>query len=151
MPSSPFGVFGNNADISSRSGFTNFGPKIRVAPFPALENFSFQSAYWFPLGSDLEGVHEGPEEDRKPYIDWNGGTFVTQFFNDFSIGSNFSLFTELDLWAEDLGKSVEGGETYVNRISTPVSAIFSYFPNQKTTLYALSSFSPYYNLSLIHI
>jgi len=36
-------------------------------------------------------------------------------------------------------------ETYVNRISTPVSVIFSYFPNQKTTLYALSSFSPYYN------
>jgi len=145
LPSSPLGVLGNNADISSRSGFTNFGPKVRVAPFPALENFSFQSAYWFPIGNDLEGVYEGPEEDRKPYIDWNGGTFVTQFFNDFSIGNNFSLFTELDLWAEDIGRSVEGGETFVNRISTPVSAIFSYFPNQKTTLYALSSFSPYYN------
>lgn len=145
LPSSPLGVLGNKADISSRSGFTNFGPKIRVAPFPALENFSFQSAYWFPIGSDLEGVYEGPDEDRKPYIDWNGGTFITQFFNDFSIGSNFSLFTELDLWAEDIGKDVEGGETYANRISTPVSAIFSYFPNQKTTVYALSSFSPYYN------
>jgi len=145
LPSSPLGVLGNKADISSRAGFTNFGPKVRVAPFPALENFSFQSAYWFPIGNDLEGVYEGPEEDRKPYIDWNGGSFVTQFFNDFSIGSNFSLFTELDLWIEDIGKDVEGGETYANRISTPASAIFSYFPNQKTTLYALSSFSPYYN------
>ncbi len=152
LPSSPLGVLGNKADISSRSGFTNFGPKIRVAPFPALENFSFQSAYWFPIGNDLEGIYEGPEEDREPYIDWNGGSFVTQFFNDFSIGSNFSLFTELDLWAEDLGKNLrdEEGEIilpaeFANRISTPVSAIFSYFPNQKTTLYALSSFSPYYN------
>lgn len=141
LPSSPLGVLGNNADISSRTGFTNFGPKIRVAPFPALENFSFQSAYWFPLGDDLEGDNTA----EKPYIDWNGGTFVTQLFNDFSIGESFSLFTEIDLWAEDIGKSVEGGESYVNRISTPVSVIFSYFPNQKTTLYALSNFSPYYN------
>lgn len=139
LPSSPLGVLGNNADISSRAGFTNFGPKIRVAPFPALENFSFQSAYWFPLGDDLEGTAD------EPYIDWNGGTFVTQFFNDFSIGNSFSLFTELDFWAEDIGTDVEGGETFVNRISTPLSVIFSYFPNQKTTLYALSSFSPYYN------
>ncbi len=139
LPSSPLGVLGNKADISSRAGFTNFGPKIRVAPFPALENFSFQSAYWFPLGDDLEGTAD------EPYIDWNGGTFVTQFFNDFSIGNSFSLFTELDLWIEDIGTSEEGGETYVNRVSTPVSAIISYFPNQKTTLYALSSFSPYYN------
>ena len=145
LPSSPLGVLGNNADIDSRSGFTNFGPKIRVAPFPALKNFSFQSAYWFPLGDDLEGVYEGPDEDRKPYIDWNGGSFVTQLFNDISIGSSFSLFTELDLWIEDIGQSVEGGETYLNRVSTPASLIFSYFPNQKTTLYTLGSFSPFYN------
>jgi hypothetical protein len=142
LPSSPFGVLGNNADISSRTGFTNFGPKIRVAPFPALENFSFQSAYWFPLGDDLEGAA------NKPYIDWNGGTFITQFFNDFSIGESFSLFTEIDFWAEDIGKNQSSEEReFVNRVSTPISAIFSYFPNQKTTIYALSSFSPYYNQS----
>ena len=37
-----------------------------------------------------------------------------------------------------------GGETHANRVSTPATVIFSFFPNPKTTLYALGGFSPFY-------
>ncbi|MEO0341134.1 MAG: hypothetical protein AAF242_18210, partial [Bacteroidota bacterium] len=100
-----------------------------------LPNFSIQSAFWFPIGEDLEGNGE------LPFIDWNGATWWTQFFNDFTLSPNFSLFTEIDVLWEDIG-NVENGA--LNRVSTPATAILSYFPNPKTTLYGLTSFSPFW-------
>ncbi len=134
LPSSPLTVFGENESVtSSRNGITGIGPKIRWAPTSALPNFSVQSTFQFPVGDGLEGIND------KPFIDWNGAIWYTQLFNDFSIGNNFSLFTELDFWIEDIGNGEEG---FSNIFSTPVSLIFSYFPNPKTTVYALGSYSP---------
>ncbi len=135
LPSSPFSVFGSNADSNSRQGFTAFGPQIRYAPVEKWTNFSIQSSFVFPIGEDLAG------SATQPYIDWNGATWWTQFFNDFSIGNNFSLFTEVDLLWEDIGNS---GDGHVNRFSTPATLIFSYSPNAKTVLYALGGFSPFW-------
>ncbi len=135
LPSSPFGVFGGGADGNVRDGVTTIGPKIRWAPFPALPNFSVQSAFWFPIGDELEGT------STQPFIDWNGATWWTQFFNDFTLSSHFSLFTEIDFMWEDIGRSENGA---FNRVSTPATVIFSYFPNPQTTLYALTNYSPYW-------
>jgi len=134
LPSSPFSVLGSGGNaISSRSGITAIGPRIRFAPFKKLENFSIQTTLSFPVGDQLEG------DGTRPFIDWNAPTFNTQLFNDHSIGSSFSLFTELDILIEDIG-----GDGGLNRFSTPVTGILSYFPNPKTTIYALGSFSPYW-------
>ena len=86
----------------------------------------------FAVGDDLEG------NGVDPFIDWTGATWWTQFFNDFAIGDNFSLFTELDFLIEDLGSGNS------NRISTPGTLIFSYNPTSKTTLYTLGSYSPFW-------
>ena len=135
LPSSQFDVFSAQGAISARSGITAFGPQIRYAPVKKWANFSIQSSIAFPIGSDLSGNSE------LPYIDWDGITWNTQFFNDFSIGTNFSLFTEIDLLFEDIGR-VENG--HANRVSTPATLIFSYNPNRKTTLYTLAGFSPFW-------
>ncbi len=135
LPSSAFEVFGSDEVGSSRSGLTAFGPQIRYAPVPSWENFSIQSSFVLPIGSDLAG------SDSQPYIDWTGATWNTQIFNDFPIGTNFSLFTELDLLLEDIGSSSNG---HINRFSTPVTLIFSYNPNRKTTIYTIGGFSPYW-------
>ncbi len=133
LPSTPLGVFESGTVSSHRSGVTAIGPRVRFAPFKKLENFSIQSTLSFPVGSELEG------DGTRPYIDWNAATFNTQFFNDLSIGTNFSLFTEIDILIEDIG-----GSNGLNRFSTPVTGIFSYFPNPKTTFYVLGSYSPYW-------
>lgn len=132
---SPFGVFSEGEAGQARAGITSIGPKIRWAPVPEWQNFSIQSGFWFPIGQDLEG------NNSLPYIDWNGATWWTQFFNDFSLGGNFSLFTEIDLLWEDIGRSSEGA---FNRLSTPATVILSYFPNPQTTLYWLNGYSPYW-------
>ncbi len=124
LPSSALDVFSpGETSQSSRQGFTGFGPQIRFAPFEALENFSLQSAFIFPIGEDLAG------SSTEPYIDWTGPIWNTQFFNDFSIGNNFSLFTELDFLLEDIGSKSDG---HINRFSTPVTLILSFNPNNKT-------------------
>ena len=137
LPSSPFGVFGSDENGSSRSGLTGFGPMIRWAPVQKWDNFSIQSSYTFAIGDDLKGKNENP------FIDWNGGVWNTQFFNDFPLGDNFSLFTEIDIIWEDLGKDIQSEGIYFdNKTSTPLTAILSYFPTPKITLYTLFGYAP---------
>ncbi len=133
--SSPFSVFGRDEGnpFSSRSGITAFGPQIRYAPVPAWENFSIQSSFVFAVGDELTDAQD------KPFIDWDGATWNTQFFNDFPIGSQFSLFTEIDLLIEDIGKEAEGR---ANQVSTPLTAILAYTPTTQYTAYFLSNYAP---------
>lgn len=132
LPSSPFELFSFEDGEHTRYGVTTIGPKVRIAPFTKLPKFSIQSAFWFPIGDQLTGTN------NDPFIDWDGASWWTQFFNDFSIGNNFALFTEVDFFIEDLGKD------RTNRISTPVTGIFSYFPIEGGTLYVLGGYSPYW-------
>ena len=136
LPSSALGVFGGTPEGgSARNGITAFGPQIRYAPVEKWTNFSIQSSFVFPIGTDLTG------SATQPYIDWNGATWNTQFFNDFPIGNNFSLFTELDVLIEDIGSSADGR---INRFSTPATLILSYNLNRKTIIYTIGGFSPYW-------
>lgn len=124
------------ANSQFRQGLTGFGPKVRIAPFVRLPNFSVQSTY---LISTQENASGSLNDQR--FIDFDGDTWITQLFNDFDIGSRFSVFTELDFILEDIGSPEKGRS---NRASTPVTGIFSYFPNPKTTFYVLGSYSPFW-------
>ncbi|NND06698.1 MAG: DUF547 domain-containing protein [Saprospiraceae bacterium] len=135
-PASPLKIFSFSDAVRSKAAIATIGPKIRVAPNANWPNFSIQSAFWIPLKEDLA---------NSPFLDWNGFTWWTQAFNDFDVGTDFALFTELDLLIEDIGKKEEGG---INRLSTPVTAIFSYFPTSVSTVYALTNFSPYWSPDL---
>jgi len=120
-----------NENSVFRQGITGLGPRIRIAPFKKLSNFSIESQYLFSMQDDASGARDGQR-----FIDFDGDTWITQFFNDFALGSRFSIFTEVDFIIEDIG----GG----NQTSTPITGIFSFFPNPKTTIYALGSYSPFY-------
>ncbi|HAW03693.1 MAG TPA: hypothetical protein DCW83_03345, partial [Saprospirales bacterium] len=125
----------------SRSGLTAFGPMVRWAAIPQWENFSIQSSYTFSIGDDLKG------NSTDPFIDWNGAIWNTQFFNDFPIGDNFSLFTEVDFIWEDIGRDKQNEGVYFdNKTSTPLTVILSYFPTLKTTIYALTGYAPSWSL-----
>lgn len=128
IPSSALDAFGNLDGLNGRQGITGIGPRIRWAPIPKWSGFSLQSTFTFPIGSELSGGN------GKPFIEFDGPIFWTQFYYDQSIGSRYSIFLELDLLFEDLGKG--------NSFSTPATVIFSYFPTTKWTLYGLAGYSP---------
>ncbi len=138
LPASPFSILSTEDALRSRGVVATLGPKIRVAPNINWPNFSIQSALWIPLRNDLSG------QTGEPWVDWSGMTWWTQIFNDFTLGSQFSIFAEFDILWEDIGRSGE----HDNRLSTPMTGIFSYFPNRKTTLYALANFSPLWSPEL---
>ncbi len=132
---SNFDVLRSGGDFA-RSLVATIGPKIRWAPFNRLPNFSVQSAFWIPVSDDLIGAEAGGR-----FVDFDGPTWFTQVFNDFPIGDNFSLFAELDFNLEDIGSQEKGR---INRFSTPLTGIISYFPTPKATVYGLASYAPYW-------
>jgi Protein of unknown function, DUF547 len=132
LPSDAIAIFKSGEEGSFRQGLTGIGPQIRWAPKPEWSHFSVQSTFLFPIGDELEA---------QPFIDWNGAVWNTQFFNDFSIGSSFSLFTEVDVLLEDIGKQSGGA---ANRLSTPATLILSYNPHPKWIVYSIGGFSPYW-------
>lgn len=133
IPSKLLDVFGSLEEPSGRSGITGIGPRIRWAPIPKWSGFSLQSTFTFAIGDELGGVFDTTGTVR-PFIDWNNNIFWTQFFYDKSIGTRFSFFAELDVIWEDIGG--------FDKLSFPVTTIFSYFPNKKVTLYTLTGFAP---------
>lgn len=131
--SSPFAVLGKEGDAEARQGFTYLGPQVRWAPVEKWGNFSIQSQFLIPLGKDQTGFKTG-----KQYIDYSRPTWLTQFFNDKSLGTNFSIFTEIDASFEGIGIKEEAG----NRVTFPITAILSYFPHPKFTIYGLTNYTP---------
>ena len=74
-----------------------------------MPNFSIQSAFWFPLGNNRTG------DEESTFLDFEGAVWYTQLSNDFRLGNNFSLFTELDFLLEDIGDRNDG---HLNRFSS---------------------------------
>jgi len=130
--SSPLDVLGSVSGVDGRQRISAFGPQIRWAPFKSLGGFSIQSSLTFPIGDQLTGSEDAP------FLDWDGPVFLTQFFYDQSIGDKFSVFTEVDIIAEEIG-----GAGKSNRVSLPVTSIFSWYPKQNVTIYGLAGFSPF--------
>ncbi len=131
--SSAFDLFKSLNASSDRQEVSGIGPLIRWAAVPKWTHFSIQSSLLIPLDKDLSG-----NALMQPYVDYDGLIWFTQFFNDLTINNKFSIFTEVDFLIEDLG-----GDN-PSRISTPLTAILSYFPFKNYTLYTLASYSPYY-------
>jgi len=144
---SVFSVLGSAGNSRFRQGLTLVGPQIRWAPVKKWGNFSIQSQFLIPTGRDQKGSLDG----SVPFIDWAKPVWWTQVFNDFSLGNSFSLFAEIDLLIEDLGRQADPSsanpfvEGEFNQFSIPVTGILSYFPHPKVTLYGLTSVSPQAN------
>lgn len=120
-------------DASHRVGITTLGPKVKIAPFKGITNFSIESIFWIPVGgSTLEGARADANNGQELYfLDWNRLIWWNRFYFDKSFGQ-FQFFTEADLLFRfpiyDHQKQA---------LDIPISAIFSYFPSSKTTVYVL--------------
>ena len=111
-----------------RWAFASLGPKIKVSPFAAIKRFSVQSTLWIPVADDLEGT---------PWLAWDRITWWNQFFFDKSFGDHFQLFTEADLLLR-IPKDKNTGMQFF----TPVSVFTSFFPTNKSTVYAMIQYAP---------
>jgi len=120
-----------------RFGLTGVGPQIKYRP---QLNFRGKSlivhTLIIPIGKDLEG------NGSQGFLDWSGFSLYNQFLYENDITSKTNLFFDFGLHLENLDQRIfkqEGG--YVS-LSTPVTAIYHYYPAPKWTLYGLANVIP---------
>ncbi len=112
----------------ARTAITGIGPRVKLRPIEKLSGFSVSSAFWIPIADSMENY---------PFLAWDRFTWWNQFFYDQKLTENTRLFAETDLLFRL--PRYDGQSTI---LSLPTSIFLSWFPTEKSTLYAMSQYSP---------
>lgn len=99
---------------TARIGLSHFGPKFKIIPFKRWQKLSWQQTFYIPIQRSVDGS-------------W---VSFSQFFYDQPIGSRFQLFSEVSMWTTVAPNF---------RVFPAVKVFYSYFPNRRWTLYAMTS------------
>jgi len=121
----------------SEGGITGIGPKIKIAPIKSLPRFSYQGTLLIPLKSDLES-RSASADNPFLFIEWDRNLWINQFFYDMPLGEKYQLFFQLSAWISFTKESYRANPF----VETPMSVFFSYFPNSRWTLYAMTEYWP---------
>ncbi|MEN8927383.1 MAG: DUF547 domain-containing protein [Flavobacteriales bacterium] len=119
---------------STRYGIATIGVRAKIQPFKNVANFTMQSSLLVSPVNNPEG--------RSADTSGNGGLYFLewdriQWWNQFFYTKDFNksqLFLELDVWYR-----IGYKQDRATALDLPVTAIYSYFPNSKTTIYGLVS------------
>lgn len=95
-------------------GLSHFGPKFKINPIRQWQSFSWQQTFYIPIEKKVDGQ-------------W---VSFSQFFYDRPLGARFQLFSEISLWTTVAPNF---------RVFPAVKIFYSYFPNRRWTLYAMTS------------
>lgn len=126
-----------NGGRESQTGISLIGPKIKIAPFKSLNRLSIQTSYLFAATDDME--NRAPSSSRPFFFFANDRSlWLTQFFYDKQINSQFQLFFQQAFWYSNVRTSFRENNFW----QTQTSVFASYFPNSKWTLYAMTEYFP---------
>lgn len=136
---SPFQVFRFEQNDNQRSTISKLGPKIKILPFKNIKRLSWQSTLLFPVSKNLEGVND----NTKPWLDWDTYTWLNQLFWDKALNDKWQVFTALEFY----WRLPRNSYNETSLVTTPIKGFLSYFPNQKTTLYAMAEWGPTWGIN----
>lgn len=128
----------NTSDAQgSRTAIVGFGPKIKIAPFNGLKRLSIQSTFLLPLADDLEN-----QMNDDAFLHPDGSLWLNQIFYDLQLSDKTQLFFQQAFWYNLTRDSFREN----NYLQTQTSVFFSYFPDTRWTVYAMSEYFPtHYN------
>ena len=119
----------------SRIGISGIGPTVRYQPFKDKANINIlHSIYWVPM-DDAEG------NDRYGYSDFQGLQIFNRLFIEKELSLKRRLFFDFGLWIENLPFFREN-DSFFTQVQLPVTAIYSYFPSSKFSVYGLANAAP---------
>ena len=121
---------------STRSGLAAVGLRIKYQPIKEIRNLTFQHLIYVPtIGSG------------NTFLDWESLYILSDAYYDQTLGNNGAIFVSGGLHIENMNAAFfQSGDGYY-QMSVPFTAIYSYFPTEKTTLYALANIAPRYGLN----
>jgi hypothetical protein len=138
-----FDAWVNHVDITSdqqqgnRWGVSGVGPKLKIAPIRELPNLSVQSTFLFPLSKDLEGRQPDAEQPFL-FLAFDRYLWLTQFFYDQSLGSDWQIFLQTAFWYSIVRDSFVDN----NFLDTQFNGFLSYFPSSRWTIYGMLEYFP---------
>ena len=126
-----------DAGRDSQTAISLIGPRIKIAPFKSIRRLSIQSSYLFKVGDDFE--NRAPDSDRPGFFFANDRSiWLTQFFYDKPLNSQFQLFFQQAFWYSVVDDSFRAN----NYLQTQSSIFVNYFPNTRWTFYAMTELFP---------
>lgn len=128
--SAPFAF--SNTD-STRVGLTSVGLRAKFAPFKAVSDLSIQTTVYIPTIGNPEGSNG---TTSLYWADWDRVTMWNQIFWT-KTWNNFQLFAELDALIR-----FKYRDNQISHIDLPMTAIGSYFPTPKWTVYGIAQHTP---------
>lgn len=118
---------------TSRVGLTSVGLRAKVAPFKAVSDLSIQTTVYIPTINNPEGSNG---TQSLYWADWDRVTMWNQIFWT-KTWNKFQLFTEIDALIR-----FKYRENQISHIDIPMTAIGSFFPSPKWTVYGIAQHTP---------
>jgi hypothetical protein len=122
----------SNTD-STRFGLTSVGLRAKFAPFKAVNDLSIQTTIYIPTVRNPEG---SSGTTSLYWADWDRITMWNQIFWT-KTWNKFQLFTELDALIR-----FKYRDNQISHIDLPMTAIGSFFPTSKWTVYGIAQHTP---------
>ena len=130
---SPFKVFGGETAAFKRTELGFAGPRIKWNPIKKWPKFSLQSSLLFPTASSMEFPR---------FLAHDRTNWWTQFFYDYSLG-NWQVFFQGELQYYFKSNNTQADEeARKGFLRTPLGVFISYFPGERSTVYAMIQHNP---------
>lgn len=135
-------MFGESPEqVFSRSGISMFGPRIKYQPFKNKGNINFLHAVYISTMSDAQG------NNQYGFTDFDGLQIYNQMYYEINTKGNQTLFIDVGFHLEGMKKDLFSGDSGFGQFLWPVTAIYSWYPTNESTIYTLINGSPRLNLN----
>ncbi|MFT5567825.1 MAG: hypothetical protein ACI81Y_002780 [Glaciecola sp.] len=116
---------------TTRVGLASIAVRMKYA-LSQKRHLSLESSFAFPTAKNPEGNLES--DGTNPYfLDWERFIWWNRFYYDKTFAGKYQIFAEADLLFR-----IKTNSNQNSALDTPVSIFFSYFLNNKTSVYAMS-------------
>lgn len=127
---------GNSGLNFRRAGLSAIGPRIKYSVESKLGSISILHAVYFPTLPDGEGNQDFG------FADWESLQFYNNVFFERNIDDRSNIFFDLGFHFENLGGYLWNEENGYGQLLLPITAIYNFYPNYKSTLYGMLNLSP---------
>jgi len=122
----------------TNAGLSAVGLRVKYQPIKTIATLTFQHLVYIPtIGVSGDG-----------FLDWESPYLFSDAYYDQNIGSSAAVFFNLGLHLENINSAALRSGDGFYQVSTPFTFIYSYFPDSKSTIYALGNFAPRWGYSV---
>jgi len=127
---------GNTTEYRN-AGLSALGLRVKYQPIKTIPTLTFQHLLYIPTIGSGRG-----------FLDWESPYLLSDAYFDKDVGTSAAVFFNLGFHIENINAAALRSGDGFYQLSTPFTFIYSYFPTEKSTIYALGNFAPRWGYSV---